>query len=143
MTHAMEYWIGTSPYMRRALALCGVRFDANLVNDKTQSPELRQFGFANLSLVNAYARAINPTGVGAQQDKEHALAVLNTGFAKGDYKAAVDQLQVEIAAELKAPSKVRQQMRENFTGGTEETQNRRATDSGAHPDVQKLLDKYK
>ncbi len=87
------------------------------LQSRTASPELRQFNFANLSLINAYARAINPTGVGAQADKDHAREVLDTGFSKGDYKAAVDQLQKEINAELEAPGQVKQDMRKRFGTG--------------------------
>lgn len=85
------------------------------VLSRTSSPELRKFNFANNALINAYARAINPTGVATVSDKDHAREILDTGFSKGDYKAAVDQLQVEIDAELKAPGAVKGDMRRNFT----------------------------
>ena len=85
------------------------------VDSHTASPELRRFNFANNSLVNAYARAINPTGQGNEHDKRHAYEILDTGFSKGDYRAAVEQLQVEINAELRAPGTVKRQMREGFT----------------------------
>lgn len=88
------------------------------VLDKTASPELRKFNFANNALINSYARAINPSGVKTDSDTQHAREILNTGFSKGDYKAAVDQLQIEINAELKAPGAVRKGMREFFKGDT-------------------------
>lgn len=87
------------------------------VLSRTASPELRKFNVANTSLINAYARAVNPTGVGTVSDKEHAREMLDTGFAKGDYKAAVDQLMVEINAELKAPGAVKKDMRKLFNEG--------------------------
>ncbi len=87
---------------------------------RTSSPELRRFNFANLSLINAYARAINPQGVGNESDKAHAREVLDTGFSKGDYRAAVDQLMKEINAELKAPGSVKAGMRSLLTGKGEE-----------------------
>lgn len=87
------------------------------VLSRTASPELRKFSVANTSLINAYARAVNPTGVGTVSDKEHAREMLDTGFAKGDYKAAVDQLMVEINAELKAPGAVKKDMRKLFNEG--------------------------
>lgn len=86
------------------------------VLSRTASPELRKFNFANTSLINAYARAINPNGVGTVSDKDHAREILETGFSKGDYKAAVDQLQMEIDAELKAPGAVKAGMKEFFGG---------------------------
>lgn len=86
------------------------------VLSRTASPELRKFNFANTSLINAYARAINPNGVGTVSDKDHAREILDTGFSKGDYKAAVEQLQMEIDAELKAPGAVKAGMKEFFNG---------------------------
>jgi hypothetical protein len=82
----------------------------------TKNPELRRFVAANTSLVNAYARAINPQGVGTVADKEHAREMIATGFAKGDYAATVDQLMLEIAAAKKSPSTVKADMKKRFTG---------------------------
>lgn len=87
------------------------------VQGKTASPQLRRFVAANTSFINAYARAINPQGVGTVADKEHAREMLEVGFAKGDYAAAIDQLQSEISVAQKSPSKVKESMRERFTGG--------------------------
>lgn len=91
------------------------------VLSRTASPELRKFNFANTSLINAYARAVNPNGVGTVSDKDHAREILDTGFSKGDYKAAVDQLQMEINAELEAPGRVKADMRKRFTGNAVQT----------------------
>lgn len=82
----------------------------------TSDPELRAFVAANTSLVNAYARAINPQGVGTVADKEHAREMLGTAFAKGDYAAAVTQLLQEITAAKKSPGTVKTEMRDRFTG---------------------------
>lgn len=84
---------------------------------KTASPTLRRFVAANTSFINAYARAINPQGVGTVADKEHAREMLEVGFAKGDYAAAIDQLQSEISVAQTSPSKVKESMRERFVGG--------------------------
>lgn len=99
------------------------RTDIKTLNDvekavlsRTASPELRRFNFANNALINAYARSINPNGVGTVSDKDHAREILDTGFSKGDYKAAVEQLQQEIKAELEAPGTVKRNMRTFFTG---------------------------
>lgn len=86
------------------------------VLSRTASPELRQFNFANNALINAYARAINPNGVKTDADTKHAREILDTGFTKGDYKAAVEQLEKEIQAELRAPGSVKRDMRSLFTG---------------------------
>lgn len=82
----------------------------------TSSPELRAFVASNTSLINAYARAINPQGVGTVADKEHAREMLDTAFSKGDYSAAVNQLLKEIDAAQKSPRQVKDSMREGFTG---------------------------
>lgn len=84
----------------------------------TASPELRAFTASNTSLINAYARAINPQGVGTVADKEHAREMLSTAFSKGDYEAAVNQLLVEIDAARKSPGTVQREMRDRFTGKT-------------------------
>ena len=84
---------------------------------KTASPELRKFVAANTSFINAYARAINPQGVGTVADKEHAIEMLQVGFAKGDYAAAIKQLQQEIATAKASPGQVKEDMRRSFTGG--------------------------
>lgn len=82
----------------------------------TASPELRAFTASNTSLINAYARAINPQGVGTVADKEHARDMLSTAFSKGDYDAAINQLMQEIDAARKSPGTVKKEMRDRFTG---------------------------
>jgi hypothetical protein len=82
----------------------------------TASPELRAFTASNTSLINAYARAINPQGVGTVADKEHARDMLSTAFSKGDYDAAVNQLLMEIDAARKSPGTVKREMSDRFTG---------------------------
>lgn len=88
------------------------------VEKGTASPELRRFVAANTSFINAYARAINPQGVGTVADKEHAREMLDVAFSKGDYAAVIDQLKSEIAAAKASPGTVKGEMRERFTGGT-------------------------
>jgi len=68
------------------------------------------------SMINVYARAINPTGVPTVSDKEHAREILQAAWSKGQINAAIDQMQKEMAAARAAPSLVREQMREGVTG---------------------------
>lgn len=82
----------------------------------TSNPDLRKFVASNTSLINAYARAINPQGVGTVADKEHAREMLDTAFSKGDYSATVDQLLKEIDAARKSPGTVKDSLRSGFTG---------------------------
>jgi hypothetical protein len=93
----------------------------------TASPELRRFVAANNSLINVYARAINPTGVPTVSDKEHARDVLSVAFSKGDYKAAVEQLQKEMEAAMASPGDIREEFRQTVTG------TKGAVDSGTAP----------
>lgn len=82
----------------------------------TGDPTVAQFAVANNSLINAYARAINPNGVPTDSDKAHARHILTTAYSKGQYEAAVKQMQIEIQAELKAPGNVRQEFRDMQSG---------------------------
>jgi hypothetical protein len=86
------------------------------VQKGTASPELRKFVAANNSLVNVYSRAVSPTGTPTVSDKDHAREVLSTGFSKGDYKAAVEQLQAEMQAAQASPGDVRKEFRQAVTG---------------------------
>jgi hypothetical protein len=89
------------------------------VQKGTASPALRKFVAANNSLVNVYSRAVSPTGTPTVSDKDHAREVLSVGFSKGDYKAAVEQLQAEMEAAQASPGDVRKEFRESVTGKKE------------------------
>jgi len=100
--------------------------------DRTKYPTLNSFllaaekgtgdenvvrlGVATNSLINIYARAINPTGVATVSDKDHARELLAAAWSKGQYAAGVDQLMKELAAAQKSPPQVRGAMREALTG---------------------------
>lgn len=101
---------------------------------RSSSPELRRFVAANTSFINAYARAINPQGVGTVADKEHAREMLEVGFSKGDYAAAIDQLKSEIGVAKSAPGDVKVAMRKRFTG---------SDDAAASPKAGTVQDGYK
>ena len=75
-----------------------------------------RLGIATNSLINVYARAINPTGVPTVSDKEHARELLSTAWAKGQYKAGLDQLNQELIAAVKSPGAVREEFRSAITG---------------------------
>jgi hypothetical protein len=110
-----------------------------IAQDKTKSPELRRAVGATTSFINAYARAINPQGVGTVADKEHAMQMISPAFAKGDYAAAIDQLIKEIETAQKSPGKVKENMRNRFLGKQEETAQNKAPQGAldylqAHPE---------
>lgn len=68
----------------------------------TSDPELKKFGMANLQLAEHWARAMNPTGVMRESDRDMALHFLSTADSKETYKAAVTQLKTQIQRERDA-----------------------------------------
>ena len=71
----------------------------------TSSPQLKAFVAANNTIVNTFARAINPTGASTVADKEHAREMLSTADGPDAYNAVLDQLQREIDIAHQAPVK--------------------------------------
>jgi hypothetical protein len=61
-------------------------------------PRYYDFAFANYSLINAYTRAINPTGVPRIQDKEHAAQLLNTVTNDATYRRVLLRMAKEVRA---------------------------------------------
>jgi hypothetical protein len=66
------------------------------------NPELKKFGMANLQLAEHWARAMNPTGVMRESDRDKALEYLSTADSKTTYKEAVGQLRTQIERERDA-----------------------------------------
>lgn len=65
----------------------------------TSNPELVEFGMANLQLAEHWARAMNPTGVMRESDRDKALTFLDTHLSAGTYERAVRQLEKQITRE--------------------------------------------
>lgn len=70
-------------------------------------PDQKRFGMANLQLAEHWARAMNPTGVMRESDRDMALGFLNTADSKDTYRAAVDQLRTQIERERAAVQSVK------------------------------------
>lgn len=68
----------------------------------TSNPDLKRFGMANLQLAEHWARAMNPTGVMRESDRDKALQFLGTADSEPTYRAAVDQLRTQILRERDA-----------------------------------------
>lgn len=68
----------------------------------TSDPELRAFGMANLQLAEHWARAMNPTGVMRESDRDLALQFLSTADSGPTYKRLVGQLKTQIEREYKS-----------------------------------------
>lgn len=77
----------------------------------TGDKDVVQFGAYNNSLINAYARAISPSGTPTVSDKDHAREMLDTAYSKGQYSAVVDAMKKEMAAAMKSPGMVREEFR--------------------------------
>jgi hypothetical protein len=70
-------------------------------------PRYYDFAFANWSLLNAYARAINPTGVPRLEDKNHAADLLSTATDQKSYEAVLSRMRKEVEASQRAVGKTR------------------------------------
>lgn len=77
----------------------------------TSSPELARFVAATNSLVNAYVRAVSPSGVPTDSMREHAYSMLNSAQSAKAYQAVTSIMQDEMKAALQAPEQVRKELR--------------------------------
>lgn len=68
------------------------------------------------ALVNTYARAVSPSGQPTVNDKNHAREILDAAYSKGQFAAAIDQMQKEIAAARRSPASVRGEFRGAISG---------------------------
>jgi hypothetical protein len=68
----------------------------------TSDGELRSFGMANLQLAEGWAKAMNPTGVMRESDRDKALDFLSTADSQPTYERLVKQLQTQIQREYAA-----------------------------------------
>lgn len=82
----------------------------------TGQPEVKALGAAINSLVNVYARAINPSGVATDSDKNHARAILATADSPEQVDAVLSVMQQEMQAARNAPADVRAATRAAVTG---------------------------
>lgn len=89
--------------------------------ENTGQPEVKAFGAALNSLVNIYARAINPNGIATVSDKEHARELIRTIDSPQQFDAVMGVLRQELNIAKKAPQAVKDATRERVspTGGAE------------------------
>ncbi len=71
----------------------------------TSDPDLNDFGIANLQLAEGWAKAMNPTGVMRESDRDLALKYLSTATSHDTYERAVKQIQKQIQREMSAINK--------------------------------------
>ena len=86
------------------------------IRNGSNNPQYRAFNAANNALVNAYSRAVSPTGVATDSQRQHAYDLLNTAFNQQSYNATVSQMMQEIDAALAAPRDVRQGLHNAISG---------------------------
>lgn len=86
----------------------------NAFQKNTGGTEIREFGAAINSFINAYARAISPIGTPTVSDKDHAREMLYTADSHDQVRAIIGQLKKEMEAAGKAPGAVRGQFREGY-----------------------------
>jgi len=84
----------------------------NAVDKGTGGKEIVQLNAAINALVNAYARAINPTGVSTVSDKTHAREVINSNYANGQLDAILDIMNQEMVLAQKSPGEASAQLKE-------------------------------
>lgn len=82
----------------------------------TGDPKVIAFGAAINTVVNAYARAISPSGTPTVSDKEHARQMLSTANTKAQFDAVINVMNQEMAAARKAPREVMESQRERISG---------------------------
>ena len=87
-----------------------------LYETNTSSPEQGAAYTADFSLVNAYVRAVSPTGVPPESLREHALQLLSTVDGPERHTAVLDQFKREMDAAMKSPGTVMETFGRQITG---------------------------
>jgi hypothetical protein len=83
----------------------------------TGDPRWITLGTALNTAINAYARAVSPSGTPTVSDKEHARSLLAEHLADGQINAALDIMQREMEAASNAPKRVMENQRTRITAG--------------------------
>lgn len=78
-------------------------------------------GTALNASVNAYARAISPSGIPTVPDKKHARELLFTASTADQLDDVLDMMENEMKAAKKAPAEVMEQQKERISGRTTPT----------------------
>ena len=74
----------------------------NAIDKGTGGPDIVALNTSLNSLVNSYARAINPKGVATVSDKNHARDLIDSAMSNGQLDAALNVMQMEMEAALGA-----------------------------------------
>ncbi|KVN42219.1 hypothetical protein WJ64_31800 [Burkholderia ubonensis] len=112
----------TFPLVREASAALprtefpGVNRAMQAAQTGTGDPRVVALGTALNTSVNAYARAISPTGVPTVSDKEHARELLSTASTPEQLNAVLTMMEKEMAAARQAPTEVQAQQKARISG---------------------------
>lgn len=71
---------------------------------------------ATNSLVNAYARAVTPSGIPTEGNQTRARELLDKAWGDGQYGAAIDQLSKEMTAAKQSPVQQQQEQAARISG---------------------------
>lgn len=80
-------------------------------------PNLKGLDFAVNTLVNVYTRAIRPTGVPTDADKEHTRELLLAADGPEAFEAALKMMELEIEAAKQSPAQTRKDIQRIYGGG--------------------------
>ena len=76
--------------------LKGINKFTRWLGDQTGNPQYAALNTAINSVVNSYARAINPRGVPTVSDKQHARDIIDSAMSKGNFESALRMMETEI-----------------------------------------------
>ncbi|MCA8203211.1 hypothetical protein LGM71_19345 [Burkholderia sp. AU33545] len=112
----------TFPLVRQASAALprtefpGVNKALQAAQTGSGDPRVVALGTALNTSINAYARAISPTGTPTVADKEHARELLSTASTDEQLNAVLAVMEKEMAAARQAPTEVQAQQKARISG---------------------------
>jgi len=112
----------TFPLVRQASAALprtqfpGVNAALQAAQTGSGDPRVVALGTALNTSVNAYARAISPSGTPTVADKEHARELLTTASTPEQLDAVLGVMEKEMAAARQAPNEVQAQQKARISG---------------------------
>jgi hypothetical protein len=117
----------TFPIVREASAALprtqfpGVNRALQAAQTGSGDPKVVALGTALNTAVNAYARAISPSGTPTVSDKEHARELLSTASTPEQLNAVLNVMDKEMAAARQAPKEVKAAQKARISGRAEDT----------------------
>ncbi|MGC2944161.1 hypothetical protein [Burkholderia ambifaria] len=112
----------TFPLVRQASAALprtefpGVNKALQAAQTGSGDPRVVALGTALNTSINAYARAISPSGTPTVADKEHARELLSTASTPEQINAVLNVMEKEMSAARQAPAEVQAQQKARISG---------------------------